>query len=65
MKKLNVSDVSSVVGGANGCQVTYEKTTVNDVSICQQVTTCNGKYGETVTRATADSASCITATPAA
>ncbi|WP_337264081.1 MULTISPECIES: DUF4762 family protein [unclassified Serratia (in: enterobacteria)] len=65
MKKLNVSEVSKIVGGANSCLVSYEKTTVNDVTTCQQVTTCNGKYGETVTRATVDSASCITATPLA
>jgi hypothetical protein len=63
MKKLNKSEVSAIVGGTVlNCAVTYERQTTGTgtsaVSTCRKVTTCSGKYGESVTRVPADLASC-------
>ena len=63
MKKLNVSEASNVIGGTTAsCAVTFEMETTGTgtsaVSVCRKVTTCNGKYGEIVTRTPADLSSC-------
>jgi hypothetical protein len=63
MKKLNASEVSAVVGGRIlNCVITYEKTTTGTgtsaVSVCRRVSTCQGKFGEFLTREPADLANC-------
>lgn len=63
MKKLNASEVSAIVGGkVRNCVVSYETQTTGSgttaVNTCRKVTTCNGKFGEYVTREPADLASC-------
>lgn len=68
MKKLGVSEVSSVVGGAGSntstCTVSYRTDNLNvgsivGVSVCKKVTTCEGKHGApVVTVVPVDLASC-------
>jgi hypothetical protein len=63
MKKLNKSEVSAIVGGTIlNCVVKYEPGSTGTgstvVKNCRKVTTCNGKYGESVTRDPADLVSC-------
>ncbi len=59
MKKLNVTEVSNVIGGTfTNCVVSYEKETVGATTVCRKVTTCENKFGETTTRAPADLSSC-------
>ncbi|CAM4255925.1 DUF4762 family protein [Serratia silvae] len=63
MKKLNASEVSNVVGGnVTNCVVSYEQNTTGTgatlVKNCRKVTTCKGKFGESVTRVPADLVSC-------
>lgn len=67
MKKLNVSAVANIVGGAGSdtstCKVTYRTDKLNigplGMSVCSKVTTCEGKHGTpVVTSVPVDLASC-------
>jgi hypothetical protein len=63
MKKLNASEVSNIVGGRIlGCVITYERQTkgtgTSAVTVCRRVATCQGKFGEFLTREPADLAHC-------
>ncbi|WP_431223541.1 DUF4762 family protein [Serratia sp. L9] len=59
MKKLNVAEVSNIVGGIFvACKDTFEKEGTGATAVCRKVTTCQGKYGEYTDRAPADLASC-------
>ncbi|MNC38116.1 DUF4762 domain-containing protein [Serratia fonticola] len=63
MKKLNASEVSNVIGGyVLGCVITYERqitgTGTSAVTVCRRVATCQGKFGDFLTREPADLARC-------
>lgn len=66
MKKLNASEVSSVVGGTislSSCSITYAKDTMSvgldkPVEICNAINTCTSKNGETVTKTIVDLSKC-------
>ncbi|WP_260514496.1 DUF4762 domain-containing protein [Serratia fonticola] len=61
MKKLNASEVSNVIGGyVLGCIITYERQTTGTsaVTVCRRVATCQGKFGDFLTREPADLARC-------
>lgn len=60
MKKLNVSEVSNVIGGAftTSCEVSYAKETEGTTTVCRKITQCKGKFGETRTSVPADLSSC-------
>lgn len=66
MKKLNASEVSSVVGGTislSSCSISYVKDTTDiglpkPVEICNAVNTCTSKNGETVTKTMVDLSKC-------
>lgn len=49
MKKLNVSEVSNVIGGTiKSCAVTYETAVAGQGTVCNKVTTCEGKFGGSI-----------------
>ncbi|TQI79134.1 uncharacterized protein DUF4762 [Serratia fonticola] len=59
MKKLNVSEVSNVIGGTfTSCVVSYAKETVGTTTVCRKITECQSKFGETRTSVPADLSSC-------
>lgn len=65
MKKLNASEVSSVVGGTlSNCKVSYslnklEVGSLVGVNVCTRVNTCEGKFGEpVVTKLPVDLSNC-------
>lgn len=66
MKKLNASEVSSVVGGTislSSCSITYVKDSMDvglakPVEVCNAVNTCTSKNGETVTKTLTDLSKC-------
>ncbi|WP_411753350.1 DUF4762 family protein [Serratia sp. (in: enterobacteria)] len=63
MKKLNASEVSNIVGGrVLNCVISYERQTsgsgTSAVTVCRRVSTCQGKFGEFLTREPADLANC-------
>ncbi|OMQ21779.1 DUF4762 family protein [Serratia oryzae] len=46
MKKLNASEASNVIGGAeNICKISYAKMTFGANTVCRKVTTCTDKHG--------------------
>lgn len=63
MKKLNASEVSTIVGGTvTNCSVAYEKnvtgTGATAVTTCNRITTCENKYGKSVNSVPAHLSSC-------
>lgn len=66
MQKLNVSDVSNIVGGTislSSCVITYEKDVMDiglpqKVTICNAVNTCTDKNGSVVTKSPVDLSKC-------